>query len=92
MALSTREAFVLTVTIFLLVMAYSRLQIATRSVIEWRLSSSCKELAKQQRFTLAPDDAPRVAILLYRKHVITNQRYIQDLIRTFESEGFIPVP
>ncbi|KAL7468553.1 hypothetical protein ACHAXS_008781 [Conticribra weissflogii] len=63
-----------------------------KSYMRWRLSPECKELAKQQKFTLASDNAPRVAVLLYRKHVITNQRYIQDLIRYFEVEGIIPVP
>ena len=60
--------------------------------MEWRLSHECTELAKQHKFKLAPNDAPRIAILLYRKHVITNQRYIQDLIRMFEEQGFVPVP
>lgn len=36
--------------------------------------------------------APRAAILLYRKHVITNQPYIFDLITCMEKEGIIPVP
>ena len=35
---------------------------------------------------------PRVAILLYRKHVITRQRYIGQLIRAFEQAGLIPLP
>jgi magnesium chelatase subunit H len=35
---------------------------------------------------------PVVGILLYRKHVITKQRYIAKLIRYFEQEGLIPVP
>lgn len=35
---------------------------------------------------------PRVGILLYRKHVITNQSYIPQLIRYFEQAGLIPVP
>jgi len=63
-----------------------------KSYMEWRLSPACSELAKQQKFPLAPNDAPRIAVLLYRKHVITNQRYIQDLIRYFEAEGLIPIP
>lgn len=37
-------------------------------------------------------DAPVVGILLYRKHVITKQPYIPQLIRHFEEQGFIPVP
>ncbi|MEO0456846.1 MAG: magnesium chelatase subunit H [Cyanobacteria bacterium P01_A01_bin.114] len=35
---------------------------------------------------------PRVAILLYRKHVITHQPYIPQLIRYFEQAGLTPVP
>lgn len=35
---------------------------------------------------------PRVGILLYRKHVITQQPYIPQLIRSFEQAGIVPVP
>ena len=35
---------------------------------------------------------PIVAILLYRKHVITKQPYIPQLIRYFEQAGLLPVP
>ena len=56
------------------------------------MSSATSNVAKQHKFTLAPNTAPRIALLLYRKHVITGQRYIQDLITYFESEGFIPIP
>ena len=64
-----------------------------KSYMEWRLSSACSDLAKQKKFHLAPNnDAPRVAVLLYRKHVITNQRYIGDLIRYMEGQGLIPIP
>jgi magnesium chelatase subunit H len=38
------------------------------------------------------EKSPIVAILLYRKHVITKQPYIDQLIRYFEAEGLIPVP
>lgn len=34
----------------------------------------------------------RVAILIYRKHVITRQGYIPQLIRAFEQAGLIPLP
>jgi magnesium chelatase subunit H len=36
--------------------------------------------------------APVVGVLLYRKHVITQQVYIPQLIRAFESAGLIPLP
>lgn len=42
--------------------------------------------------TIAPVTTDRVAILLYRKHVITKQAYIAKLIREFEQAGLIPVP
>ncbi|MGB3266803.1 MAG: hypothetical protein WBA89_22920 [Microcoleus sp.] len=34
---------------------------------------------------------PVVGILLYRKHVITEQHYIDRLIRYFETAGIIPL-
>ncbi|HTL90127.1 MAG TPA: cobaltochelatase subunit CobN, partial [Leptolyngbya sp.] len=43
----------------------------------------------RQRFNSA---APTVGILLYRKHVITNQPYLSQLIRAFEEANLIPVP
>jgi magnesium chelatase subunit H len=58
----------------------------------WRLAAATKQVAVQQNFTLAPDEAPRVAVLMYRKHVITEQRYIVDLIRMMEADGIIPIP
>ena len=35
---------------------------------------------------------PRVGILLYRKHVITKQAYIPQMIRYFEDASLVPVP
>ncbi|MGD1900824.1 MAG: magnesium chelatase subunit H [Geitlerinemataceae cyanobacterium] len=35
---------------------------------------------------------PTVGILLYRKHVVTNQPYIPQLIREFEAAGLTPLP
>lgn len=35
---------------------------------------------------------PVIGLLLYRKHVITRQPYIPQLIRHFEQQGFIPLP
>ncbi|EIE25813.1 hydrogenobyrinic acid a,c-diamide cobaltochelatase, partial [Coccomyxa subellipsoidea C-169] len=37
-------------------------------------------------------EAPTVAVLLYRKHVITGQGYIAQLVRCFEADGVRPVP
>ncbi|KIY93146.1 magnesium chelatase subunit H [Monoraphidium neglectum] len=36
--------------------------------------------------------APVVGVLLYRKHVITDQPYVPQLISQLEDEGLIPVP
>ncbi len=36
--------------------------------------------------------SPIVGILLYRKHVVTKQPYIPQLIRRFEEAGLIPLP
>jgi magnesium chelatase subunit H len=35
---------------------------------------------------------PVVGILLYRKHVVTKQPYIPQLIRAFEAAGLVPLP
>ncbi|MBE9087613.1 cobaltochelatase subunit CobN, partial [Tolypothrix sp. LEGE 11397] len=43
----------------------------------------------QQKFQV---NNPVVGILLYRKHVITKQQYIPQLIRRFEAAGLIPLP
>lgn len=37
-------------------------------------------------------DAPTAAVLLYRKHVITEQPYIAQLVAQMEAEGVVPVP
>ncbi len=36
--------------------------------------------------------APTVAVLLYRKHVITQQLYIEQLVRCLEAKGVRPLP
>ncbi len=38
------------------------------------------------------ESTPRVALLLYRKHVLTEQAYIPNLIKLMETEGIMPVP
>lgn len=38
------------------------------------------------------NDSPVVGLLLYRKHVITKQPYIPQLLRSFEQAGLIPLP
>lgn len=37
-------------------------------------------------------DAPTAAVLLYRKHVVTEQPYIAQLVRQMEAEGVVPLP
>ncbi|NER92587.1 MAG: magnesium chelatase subunit H [Symploca sp. SIO1B1] len=44
------------------------------------------------QFPIPNSQFPIVAILLYRKHVITKQPYIPQLIRYFEEAGLIPLP
>ncbi len=41
---------------------------------------------------LSSNQSPVVGILLYRKHVITKQPYIPQLIRYFEQAGLTPLP
>ena len=60
------------------------------SYMAWRKSSAAKEAAQRQGFALADaDTAPVVAILLYRKHVITEQNYILDLLTIMEKQGIV---
>ena len=44
------------------------------------------------RRALAPPGAPRVALLLYRKHVVTRQPYVGELVWRLEAAGLCPVP
>jgi magnesium chelatase subunit H len=37
-------------------------------------------------------DTPRVGILLYRKHVVSEQGYIPNMITLLEAEGIMPIP
>ena len=45
-----------------------------------------------QKIKLKPNKSPVVGILLYRKHVITKQPYIPQIIRYFEEAGLVPLP
>jgi magnesium chelatase subunit H len=47
---------------------------------------------EQKFLTVKIQDLPRVGILLYRKHVITKQPYILQLIKYFEQAKLIPIP
>ena len=54
-----------------------------RQYLEWYKNSKLK--IKNSKVSL-------VGILLYRKHVITKQPYIAQLIRHFEEAGLVPLP
>jgi magnesium chelatase subunit H len=60
--------------------------------LTWRKSRAAQQAARRQGFLLAAEAAPVVAVLLYRKHVITEQPYILDLLTMMEQQGIIPVP
>jgi magnesium chelatase subunit H len=68
--------------------------------MRWRLSPAFEEMAIERGFPMARNSSPsgggppppRVAVLLYRKHVVTQQRYVLDLIAMMEESGIIPVP
>ena len=51
-----------------------------------------KQHSLSQSLEETAEKIPTVAILLYRKHVITKQPYIPQLIRHFEQAGLLPVP
>lgn len=62
-----------------------------REYLEWY----CKrqgELPDGEKPLSQLSHLPVVGILLYRKHVITKQPYINQLIRRFEKAGLIPLP
>ena len=63
-----------------------------RAYLDWRLSQSTYRTAEQQHFKLASPGSPKVALLLYRKHVITEQRYLYDLVTIMEAQELIPIP
>lgn len=63
-----------------------------KEFLSWRLSQKCMDCANIKGMSLANKDAPCTALLLYRKHVITEQKYIMDLITRMEENGVIPVP
>jgi magnesium chelatase subunit H len=57
-----------------------------KEYLEWRLKTAGE---RNESYLL---DAPRVAVLLYRKHVISGLRYIGDLIVQMEQQGLLPIP
>ena len=58
-----------------------------RDYLNWYQNQQKAKLQNLQSSSI-----PTVAIILYRKHVITKQPYIPQLIRYFEAAGLLPVP
>ncbi|QLE39122.1 magnesium chelatase subunit H [Nostoc sp. C052] len=56
-----------------------------RKYLEWH-KTHCRDAMNRV------STKPVIGILLYRKHVITKQPYIPQLIRSFEKAGLIPLP
>ena len=64
-----------------------------KKYLEWYLRRAAQRNPADGMVAAAdPATAPRVAVLLYRKHVITNQLYIPQLLRICEREGLLPIP
>jgi magnesium chelatase subunit H len=58
-----------------------------------RYIASPRDYLSWYRAAKAPAaNAPVVALLLYRKHVVTQLPYLAQLVRTMEGEGLIPLP
>ena len=72
------------------------------SYLKWRMSQRCIDLARNVGFVLAESSfsssssssssPPRVAVLLYRKHVITSLPYVDQLLTMMENNGILPIP
>ena len=73
-------------------LAPGRYFLSPREYLDWRLSADAAAAATAAGAELASAEAPRVAVLLFRKHVITDQPYIPELIEAMESHGLLPVP
>ncbi|WP_445633222.1 magnesium chelatase subunit H [Nostoc sp. DSM 114161] len=68
---------------------YSGFFVSPREYLEWYQ----KEGMGQRAWGMEKiSQSPVIGILLYRKHVVTKQPYIPQLIRHFEAAGLIPLP
>ncbi|MDZ8104364.1 MAG: magnesium chelatase subunit H [Nostoc sp. DedQUE12a] len=68
---------------------YSGFFASPREYLEWYQ----KEGMGQRAWGMEKiSQSPVIGILLYRKHVVTKQPYIPQLIRRFEAAGLIPLP
>ncbi len=64
-----------------------------KAYLEWyQKNITEKSNSVETRLIASLPNSPIIGILLYRKHVITKQPYIPQLIRRFEKAGLIPVP
>lgn len=65
-----------------------------QAYMEWYEANSFGDALRTTALSLpsCEEVKPRVGILLYRKHVITQQAYIPQMIRYFEKAGLVPVP
>ncbi|MEH2175348.1 magnesium chelatase subunit H [Nostoc sp.] len=64
-----------------------------RKYLEWYKTHCRDAIHRVFPNSVSPNDAsPVIGILLYRKHVITKQPYIPQLIRSFEKAGLTPLP
>ncbi|MDZ8025840.1 MAG: magnesium chelatase subunit H [Nostoc sp. DedQUE11] len=63
-----------------------------KAYLEWYLVGQASRLPFPKGGQDAHPTKPVIGILLYRKHVVTKQPYIPQLIRCFEAAGLIPLP
>jgi magnesium chelatase subunit H len=63
-----------------------------KQYMRWYERTRLDNSSSKRTSSRAPVGSPVVAILLYRKHVITQQGYIAQMIATFEEQGLIPLP
>ncbi|MFN6563677.1 MAG: magnesium chelatase subunit H [Nostoc sp. ChiSLP01] len=71
---------------------YSGFFASPKAYLEWYLVGQASRLPLSKGGQDAHPTKPVVGIILYRKHVITKQPYIPQLIRHFEAAGLIPLP
>ncbi|MCG6135621.1 MAG: magnesium chelatase subunit H [Nostoc sp. LLA-1] len=63
-----------------------------RQYLDWYQKREQGNFSSSPHSPLPTPHSPTIGILLYRKHVITKQPYIPQLIRRFEEAGLIPLP
>lgn len=63
-----------------------------KAYVEWYEQRQVPRAPIGNQRTAVPSSLPTIGLLLYRKHVITQQPYIAQLIRAFETAGLVPLP